>query len=110
MAEKKSVAKSIRLTPELYDFINNYSGNGFNEKFSNIISFCFEEEKNIRQRIKQQQQELSRLHDEITSKRKLLQTLQNLEWAIDRATSFVTDLPAQEPEKGKNVAGQEQFF
>lgn len=110
MSEKKSVAKSIRLTPELYDFINNYSGNGFNEKFSNIISFCFEEEKNIRQRIKQEQKELGRLHDEITSKRQLLQTLQNLEWAIDRATSFVDELPAQEPEKEKNVVGQEQFF
>ena len=54
MNEKKSVAKSIRLTPELYDFINKYDGNGFNEKFANIISFCFRSEKEIRAKMQQE--------------------------------------------------------
>ena len=33
----KSVGKSIRLTEEVYDIINKYRGDGFNEKFENII-------------------------------------------------------------------------
>lgn len=33
----KSVNKSIRLTPELFEYINSYRGDGFNEKFENII-------------------------------------------------------------------------
>lgn len=34
---QKSVNKSIRLTPELFEYINAYRGDGFNEKFENII-------------------------------------------------------------------------
>ena len=37
MAGQKSVSKSIRLTPDLYDYISSYRGDGFNEKFANII-------------------------------------------------------------------------
>lgn len=37
MASQKSISKSIRLTPELYAYIDGYQGNGFNEKFENII-------------------------------------------------------------------------
>ena len=32
-----SVAKSIRIPEEIYDYINNYSGEGFNQKFVNVI-------------------------------------------------------------------------
>lgn len=38
MAGKKSVSKSIRLTPDLCGYIEGYRGNGFNEKFENIIN------------------------------------------------------------------------
>lgn len=34
---KKSIAKSVRLTQEVYDYIDQSAGNGFNEKFENII-------------------------------------------------------------------------
>lgn len=34
---KKSIAKSVRLTQEVYDYIEQQAGNGFNEKFENII-------------------------------------------------------------------------
>lgn len=37
MAGQKSVSKSVRLTPELYGYISSYRGDGFNEKFANII-------------------------------------------------------------------------
>lgn len=33
----KSVNKSIRLDPGLYGYINAYRGNGFSEKFENIV-------------------------------------------------------------------------
>ena len=34
---KKSIAKSVRLTQEVFDYIDIAPGNGFNEKFENII-------------------------------------------------------------------------
>lgn len=37
MSKSKSVAKSIRMTEEVYAYISGYRGNGFNEKFENII-------------------------------------------------------------------------
>ena len=37
MSKAKSVAKSIRMTEEVYAYITGYRGDGFNEKFENII-------------------------------------------------------------------------
>ena len=34
---KKNIAKSVRLTQEVFDYIDSAPGNGFNEKFKNII-------------------------------------------------------------------------
>lgn len=34
---KKSIAKSVCLTQEVFDYIDSAPGNGFNEKFENII-------------------------------------------------------------------------
>ncbi len=93
MTEKKSVAKSIRLTPELYNFINQYDGDGFNEKFSNIISFCFKKEKEITKLVTQRQNELNRLNTQIEKKRALLNTLGEIEWALNRALNITKELP-----------------
>ena len=35
--QKKNIAKSVRLTQEVFDYIDSAPGNGFNEKFENII-------------------------------------------------------------------------
>ncbi len=86
MTEKKCVAKSIRITQELYDFISNYKGNGFNEKFSNIISFCFKKEKELNKVIAQRTKELDDLNTKIAEKRKLLTMLNQLENALEQAT------------------------
>ncbi|MGB8452401.1 MAG: hypothetical protein WCD89_08720 [Anaerocolumna sp.] len=43
MAKKNS--KSIRLSNKVMGYIESYNGNGFNEKFENIILFAMETEK-----------------------------------------------------------------
>lgn len=60
---KKSIAKSVRLTQEVYDYIEQQAGNGFNEKFENII---LEAKKGESDRKK----ELARLDREIEKQRK----------------------------------------
>lgn len=35
--EKKTIAKSIRMKPSIYEFINSHSGDGFNEKFETVV-------------------------------------------------------------------------
>ena len=37
MQEMKSVQKSVRLTPSVYKMINEYRGDGFNEKLCNLV-------------------------------------------------------------------------
>lgn len=37
MASRKNVAKSIRISEELHEYIMACPGNGFNEKFENVI-------------------------------------------------------------------------
>lgn len=45
-----SVAKSIRIPKEIYKYIDNYNGDGFNQKFCNIIRDAMktEEERKLR--------------------------------------------------------------
>ena len=49
--EKKSINKSIRLSPKIYNYITSYPGNGFNEQFENIIIESMEFEATRLQRI-----------------------------------------------------------
>lgn len=44
MNYKKSNLKSIRLTDKVLNYINEYRGDGFNEKFENIILDAMESE------------------------------------------------------------------
>lgn len=37
MPSRKNIAKSIRISEKLYDYINACPGNGFNEKLENVI-------------------------------------------------------------------------
>lgn len=38
MGECKSVSKSIRITPRVHKFIEDYRGEGFNEKLANLVN------------------------------------------------------------------------
>lgn len=66
----KSIAKSIRLSDEVYDYIMNAPGKGFNEKFENIILQAKKEESDRKERlaglqksIDEQQRKLYQLFD-----------------------------------------------
>lgn len=47
---KKRNAKSVRMTDEVFKTVNEYRGNGFNEKFENLVNdFICGREKMIRE-------------------------------------------------------------
>lgn len=106
MSSKKSVAKSIRISEELNEFIESYPGKGFNDKLNNIINLCFFNEVLMKQRIAEAEKELNVISKELSEKRSLISKLQDLEIALNQI------LPASETEtqKEKNVDGQETFF
>nr|WP_294678908.1 hypothetical protein [uncultured Blautia sp.] len=45
---KKVNLKSVRLSDEVLSYVENFEGNGFNQKFENLVLFCMKEEKNKR--------------------------------------------------------------
>ena len=49
----KNIAKSIRISQKVYDYINSFEGVGFNQKFENIILFAMEQEKVKKKRIEE---------------------------------------------------------
>lgn len=91
----KSNSKSIRLSDEVMSYINSYRGNGFNEKFENIILDAQKEEKN---RIKR----LNDLDKKIKSKLEHFEIISGKVYELDgslavacRINSSISDLKKQ---------------
>ncbi|MEY8355417.1 hypothetical protein AALB39_26740 [Lachnospiraceae bacterium 54-53] len=61
-----SIAKSVRIPEDIYEFIDNYPGEGFNQKFVNIIKDArdSEPERNAR---------LAQLNKQISEREKYIQ-------------------------------------
>ncbi len=79
----KDIAKSIRLSQEVFGFIDNYRGNGFNEKFENIILDYQKEEKVIQDRIKARKKELKLFEKQVSCMADTLRGLQGMKWRVD---------------------------
>lgn len=47
----KNINKSVRLSNEVYEYVNEFQGNGFNEKFENIVVFCMKTEVERKKRL-----------------------------------------------------------
>lgn len=48
---KKNNMKCVRLTDETLDYINNFHGEGFNQKFENIVELMSKREVEIKRKI-----------------------------------------------------------
>lgn len=62
------IPKSIRVEEKVYSYIQSYKGDGFNEKFENIILYAMESEDRLLSKIKQ-------LDGQIQEKEKLLRKI-----------------------------------
>lgn len=67
MSKQKSIAKSIRLTDEVFAYIDGYQGDGFNVKFENIILDAMLAEPTRKKRIKELDQQIARRRKELDS-------------------------------------------
>ena len=48
---KKNNLKSIRLSDQVMNYVINFEGDGFNQKFENLVLFCMEQEETKKQKI-----------------------------------------------------------
>lgn len=90
MASKPN-SKSIRLSNEVLEYINEFEGKGFNEKFENIILFAMKTEIERKKRVAEldklistRSQELQKLNADLDTARRATniykKTMENLKY------------------------------
>lgn len=79
----KSISKSVRLSDEVYQYIMQSPGKGFNEKFENIILRAKKEESDREKRLKDLQLQI----DE--EERKLYQLFEKYRYLDDYFRTFI---------------------
>lgn len=57
----KNISKSVRLDEFTYNYVNKFEGDNFNQKFDNLVKYCFVNEEELTKKIK--------VLDELKSKR-----------------------------------------
>lgn len=82
---KKTNMKSVRLSDQVMDYVINFEGEGFNQKFENLVLFCMEQEESKKQRITLLDQQIARQY-------KKLYALQQLSSKIGDVRKALTDL------------------
>lgn len=71
----KPIGKSIRLSEEVFNYIDSYHGDGFNDKFENIILFAMKNEDVLKERIRYQQEKLDDIFAKVHALEKRYQSL-----------------------------------
>ena len=85
---KKNNLKSVRLSDQVMDYVINFEGDGFNQKFENLVLFCMEQEETRKQRI-------TLLDQQIAKQYKKLYALQQLSSEIGDVRRALTHLERQ---------------
>ena len=85
---KKNNLKSIRLSDQVMDYVINFEGDGFNQKFENLVLFCMEQEESKKQRI-------TLLDQQIAKQYKKLYALQQISSEIGDVRRALTHLERQ---------------
>jgi hypothetical protein len=109
---KKSIAKSIRMTSVVHDFVERWEGNGFNEKFENLVIFIMREEEEMQKRLKEQQKTYEANEKSIEAQRKIIGSLEAISSSVSSLLSISkaaevsakgVQLKMHEDEKAENV-------
>jgi t-SNARE complex subunit (syntaxin) len=81
-----SVPKSVRIPEEIYEYINSYSGDGFNQKFVNII-------RDARDTEPERNETLAKLNKQISEREKYLkETAKRLDELASELRSLSFDI------------------
>lgn len=79
---KKCNLKSVRLSDEIMDYVVNFSGEGFNQKFENLVKFCMQDEERIRRTLNNYQDRMESMLHQFTLVEQLQKELNYLSLEI----------------------------
>lgn len=91
----KSISKSIRLSREVYGYIEKYRGDSFNEKFENIILDYQKKEKEIRARIISETKIFEKRMKDFEKAREKIRKLENMTWTVENCMGYLETIERQ---------------
>ena len=96
---KKNNLKSVRLSDQVMDYVINFEGEGFNQKFENLVLFCMEQEESKKQRILLLDQQIARQYKKLYALQQISseigdvrKALTNLEWRANDLSDLMGKL------------------
>jgi len=92
LKEKKSNAKSVRMSDKVLEYVEGFAGNGFNEKFENMVLYFMENEPKLKERISSGEKRLKSLEYDISKKQGLLKELTLFENRVGLIKTYLSDL------------------
>lgn len=87
--EIKCNNKSFRFTNKVFNYINNFDGNGLNQKLENLVLFCMEKEVEKKKEIDELQKEVEKL---VATRSIILDDIRNLENSKKFVASIMDNL------------------
>lgn len=94
--EKKSMQRSIRMKPSIYEYVEEHDGDGFNDKLEKMILFFRDEEPLLIKRIEEEKKELETLKNELSRYRRLHKKLLNISELSDKIVDSINNLSIEE--------------
>lgn len=96
---KKTNMKSVRLSDQVMDYVINFEGEGFNQKFENLVLFCMEQEESKKQRITLLDQQIAKQYKKLYALQQISskigdvrRALTNLEWRANDLSDLMGKL------------------
>ena len=96
---KKNNLKSVRLSDQVMDYVINFEGDGFNQKFENLVLFCMEQEETQKQKIAFLDQQIVKQYKKLDALRQLIskisavsEALLDLEWRTNDLSALIDEL------------------
>ena len=79
---KKNNLKSVRLSDQVMDYVINFEGDGFNQKFENLVLFCMEQEETRKQKIAFLDQQIVKQYKKLDTLRQLMSKIGDVRSAL----------------------------
>lgn len=91
---KKNNLKSVRLSDQVVDYVINFEGDGFNQKFENLVLFCMEQEETKKQNIAFLDQQIVKRYKKLDALGQLMSEIRDVRKTLTNLELQAEDLSA----------------
>lgn len=89
---KKNNLKFVRMSDQVMDYVINFEGDGFNQKFENLVLFCMEQEETKKQKIAFLDQQIVKQYKKLDALRQLTSEIGDVRRALTHLERQANDL------------------